>query len=71
MSREKMEDGGSCRMRLSLVMAGMYVFGRLGLFKPYLHVIGGILRLLDNACEEEWGIPWQESLPNMEAEIYV
>ena len=58
-------------MRLSIVMAGMHVFGRLGLFKPYLHVIDSILRMLDTACEEEWGIPWQESLPDMEVGINV
>ena len=57
-------------MRLNLVMAGMHVLGRIGFFKPYTFMIDRVLKMLDTACEEEWGIPWQESLPDMELEMY-
>lgn len=52
-------------------MAGMHVLGRLGFFKPYTFMIDRVLKMLDTACEEEWGVPWQESLPDMEAGMYV
>jgi len=53
-------------MRLSLVMAVMYVLGRLGLWSPYLRMVGDFLKLLDRACEEEFGLPWQEGLVDLE-----
>ena len=56
-------------MRLSIVMAVMYVMGRLGVWEPYLRFVEMILNVLDRVCEEEFGLPWQEEMYNMEAEL--
>lgn len=42
-------------MKLSIVMATMHVMGRLGVWRPYLVFIDRVLKVLDQACEEEWG----------------
>ena len=57
-------------MRLSLLMAVMYVMGRLGIWKPYLRFIEVFLSYLDNAVYEEIGPLWQESLFDLEAGVY-
>jgi len=54
-------------MRLGLLMAVMYVMGRLGLWAPYGRMVDMVLKLLNQACYEEWGPTWQESLDNLEA----
>lgn len=55
-------------MRLNVVMAVIYVMGRLGIWAPYLRFVQNFLNMLDKACEEEFGIPWQETLDDLEAE---
>jgi len=57
-------------MRLGLLMACMYVMGRLGLWAPYGRMVDMVLKLLDQACYEEWGPLWWEGLDDLEAGFY-
>lgn len=56
-------------MRLNLVTAVMFVMGRLGIWEPYLHFVDSILKLLDNACYEEFGPLWWETMEDLESMI--
>lgn len=53
-------------MRLSILMAVMYVMGRLGLWAPYTHFMQSVLNALDRACYEEFGPLWWEGLDDLE-----
>ena len=53
-------------MRLNIVMAVMHVIGRLGVWRPYLVFIDRFLKMLDQACEEEWGPLPLDEMEDME-----